>query len=147
MKTKLYEQLLQRMDLAVEAGRDVEAAWYAYAVLEDRLRSMLRQSGGEGEKKGKGKPIRTLGAKLGELNKRCAKDSLLKASFEYVRLNKWKGDRNDLVHAMADGRHTIEDIDRLAADLANEGISLARLYAAEARRLKKHRDKVAVPPL
>ena len=52
LKQKLYQHLMKRMDQAVEHGRDVEAGWYAYAVLEDRLRSMLRQSGGEGQKKG-----------------------------------------------------------------------------------------------
>ncbi|MBC1182263.1 hypothetical protein HF680_06280 [Brevundimonas sp. WCHBH090558] len=147
MKQQLYQQLMKRMDQAVQDGRDVEAGWYAYAVLEDRLRSMLRQSGGEGQNKGIGKPIRMMGPKLTELSKRAKKDELLKSSFEYTRLNKWKNDRNGLVHAMADGQHDIEEIDRRVADLATEGVLLARLYASEARRLKTHRAKVTQPAL
>ncbi len=147
MKRKLYKDLLNRMDAARTANRDVEASWYAYAVLEDRLRSMLRQSGGEGEKKGVGKPIRMMGPKLKELSRRAKKDALLKNCFEYDRLNQWKNDRNTLVHAMADGRHDIEQIDGLAKSLAQEGVDLAWLYAREAQRLKKNRSQVVVPAI
>ncbi|UZK70061.1 hypothetical protein OKW76_03130 [Sphingomonas sp. S1-29] len=147
MKKKLYQDLVSRMEAAAADGRDVEAAWFAYAVLEDRLRSLLRQSGGEGQSKGIGKPIRMMGPKLKELAKRAKKDELLKSCFEYDKLNQWKHDRNDLVHAMADGSQTIEQIDAAAASLASEGVVLARTYAAAARRLKKNRAQVAVPPL
>ena len=147
MKLELYEHLIERMDDAAISGRDVEAAWYAYAVLEDRLRSMLRQSGGEGATKGKGKHIRMMGPKLVELGKRAAKDSLLKLCFEQIRLQKWKDDRNELVHAMADGKHDIVQIDKMASELAKEGVSLARLYTNKARYLKNHRDQVAQPAL
>jgi len=146
-KKKLYQDLIERMETAAANGRDVEAAWYAYAVLEDRLRSMLRQSGGEGVKKGIGKPIRTLGKKIGELNVRAKKDELLKNCFEYYRIDKWKEDRNDLVHSMADGHHDIESIDKKASTLATDGVDLARLYASQARRLKKNREQVTMPPL
>jgi len=145
MKKKLYQDLVTRMDGAAEAGRDVEASWFAYAVLEDRLRSMLRQSGGEGENKGIGKPIRMMGPKLKNLRQRAKKDALLESCFEYERLNKWKNERNDLVHAMADGTLNIEAIDQKIVELAREGVDLARLYTAAARRLKKHRDKVETP--
>lgn len=147
MKKKLYQDLISRMEAAAENGRDVEAAWFAYAVLEDRLRSLLRQSGGEGQNKGVGKPIRMMGPKLKELKLRAKKDELLKSCFEYTRLEQWKRDRNDLVHAMADGTQTIETIDANAASLAREGVDLARIYTAAARRLKKNRSQVATPAL
>lgn len=147
MKKKLYRDLIARMDGAAEAGRDVEASWFAYAVLEDRLRSLLRQSGGEGKNKGVGKPIRMMGPKLNNLCERAKKDALLESCFEYTRLNKWKNERNDLVHAMADGTLNIEAIDDKIVELAREGVDLARLYTAAARRLKKHREKVETPDL
>jgi hypothetical protein len=139
-KKKLYEDLIERMEGAVTRGSDVEAAWYAYAVLEDRLRSMLRQSGGEA-KKNKSKPIKMMGPKIEELKDRALNDRLLHSCFERGRLEKWKDARNDLVHAMADGKHDIQAIDALASALAIEGVELARLYASAARRLKKHRKK------
>jgi hypothetical protein len=147
MKEKLYKDLIARMEAATNNGGDVEAAWFAYAVLEDRLRSMLRQSGGEGKNRGVGKPIRMMGPKLAELKKRSKNDELLKSCFEYDRLNQWKHDRNDLVHAMAEGTYDIEEIDKLAAALARDGVELARLYATDARRLKKNRSKVGTPTL
>ena len=147
MKKKLYEVLIERMEIAETNGRDAEAAWFAYAVLEDRLRSLLRQSGGEGEKRGVGKPIRMMGPKIAELSKRAKKDSLLKDCFEYTRLNQWKHDRNNLVHAMADGEHDIEEIDKLTAALASVGVELVRIYATAARRLKKNCGKVTLPSL
>jgi hypothetical protein len=147
VKTKLYKKLISRMDEAVNSGNDVEAAWYAYAVLEDRLRSMLRQSGGDGEKKGKGKPIRMMGPKIVELKKRSQKDSLLANCFAFDPLNDWKNDRNNLVHAMADGQHDIIEIDELASKLAKEGVALARIYSTNARRLKANRAKVTLPDI
>jgi hypothetical protein len=147
MKKKLYQDLVARMEAAAKAGRDVEASWFAYAVLEDRLRSMLRQSGGEGENKGVGKPIKMMGPKIINLRRRAKKDDLLESCFEYTRLNKWKNERNDLVHAMADGSLDIDAIDKKVAELAREGVELARLYTAAARRLKKHREKVQTPAL
>ncbi|HEX8062502.1 MAG TPA: hypothetical protein VF535_04735 [Allosphingosinicella sp.] len=108
---------------------------------------MLRQSGGEGEKKGIGKPIRMMGPKLAELKRRARSDQLLTSCFEYARIEQWKHDRNNLVHAMADGTHDIDTIDALAAALARDGVELARVYTAAARRLKRNRSKVPTPAL
>lgn len=144
MKRDLYSMFMSRMKGATESGQFFEASWYAYAVLEDRLRSLLRNSGGEGENNGIGKPIRMMGPKLRELKKRAKKDELLQANFEYNRLNTWKDDRNNLMHAMADATMTLEQIDVLAKALAQESEALVREYSSAAQRLKKHRDKVTV---
>jgi hypothetical protein len=123
----------------------LEASWYAYAVLEDRLLSLLRSSGGIGENGGgaSGKPIRMMGPKLKELARRAKKDQLLKANFEYHMLHAWKEARNGLMHAMGDATMAIEDIDIAAKSLAEVGADLVRHYASACRRLKKHRQKVA----
>lgn len=138
-KQALYKTLIERMDASTKSNNYFESSWYAYTILEDRLRSMLRNSGGENF--GNGKMIRMLGPKIEELTKRAASDPLLKANFEKSMLTKWKKDRNDLMHQMADGSLTIEQIDESVKSLAERGAHLARLYSASSRRLKKHRKK------
>lgn len=142
-KQSLYKTFISRLESAYEDGRYFEASWYAYAVLEDRLRSLLRNSGGEGVG-GSARPIRMMGAKLKELSDRALSDKLLKANFEHDRLDAWKDDRNNLMHAMAEATMTIAQIDQAAKKLAKEGVELVREYAAACRRLKKHRSKVPI---
>jgi len=139
-----YKTFISRMKSAYEAGMYLEASWYVYAVLEDRLISLLRSSGGVGENGGgaKGKPIKMMGPKLKELTRRAKKDRLLKENFEHDRLNAWKESRNNLMHAMADGTMPVSDIDAAAKRLAEDGQVLVREYAAACMRLKKHRSKV-----
>ncbi len=141
-KQALYSTFISRMKEAHEAKRFFEASWYAYAVLEDRLRSMLRSTGGEGVG-GPGKPIRMMGPKLKELKHRAKSDELLKVNFEHDRLNTWKEARNNLMHAMADAAMSIEQIDAQAEQLSLEGEELVRVFSAACRRLKSHRSKVA----
>lgn len=138
--------LISRMEAAHADSMYFEASWYAYAVLEDRLLSLLRNSGGVGEKSGgtNGKPIRMMGPKLKELARRAKKDALLKANFEHDQLNTWKESRNNLMHAMAEATMSVSDIDVAAKELAEHGSTLVRTYSAACRRLKTHRAKVVV---
>ena len=126
----------------------LEASWYAYVVLEDRLVSLLQNSGGVGSTNGGsgGKPITMMGPKLQELKRRAKKDPLLHANFEYTALNEWKKSRNNLMHAMADATMSLQDIDAAAKQLAEDGSALVKTYASAARRVKAHRDKVSVQP-
>ena len=142
-KDALYQTFMTRMTAAITGCNYLEASWYAYAVLEDRLQSMLRNSGGAGVG-GKGKPIKMMGPKLKELAHRAKKDALLKANFEHDRLDTWKHERNNLMHAMADASMSLPDIDVAAKKLAEDGSALVREYSAACRRLKAHRAKVAV---
>lgn len=144
-KKDLYGNFINRMNDAYDSGHYFESSWLAYAVLEDRLRSLLRSSGGEGVG-GKGKPIRMMGPKLKELKYRAKKDELLKVNFEHDKLNTWKDARNNLMHAMADASMTIEQIDAAAEALATEGAQLVKTYSSACRRMKKHRDKVQPQP-
>lgn len=142
-KQELYAELFRRMIEANKGHRWIETSWYAYALLEDRLLSLLRSSGGEG-KGGPGKPLRMLGPKLGELKERANKDDLLRANLAHGEIHAWKEKRNDLMHAMAYGCMTIADIDAAAEKLAVEGAQLVSSVAAACRRMKKHRHKVPV---
>lgn len=141
-KDSLYRTFISRMEAASATGNYLESSWYAYAVLEDRLISMLRNSGGAGVG-GKGKPIKMMGPKLKELNHRTKTDALLKAYFEHDRLDAWKHERNNLMHAMADASMSLEAIDAAAKTLAEDGSALVRDYLAACRRLKANRDKVS----
>lgn len=145
-KQALYKAFIARMNEAYDSSMYLEASWYVYAVLEDRLISLLRNSGGIGENNGgsSGKPIRMMGPKLKELSRRAKKDELLKANFEHDNLNTWKESRNNLMHAMGDATMPIADIDTAAKKLAEDGMALVREYAAACRRLKKHREKVSI---
>lgn len=145
-KEALYKTFMSRMQSAYEASMYLEASWYTYAVLEDRLVSLLQNSGGVGENDGgsSGKPIRMMGPKLKELSRRAKKDKLLAANFEHDKLNAWKESRNNLMHAMGDATMPLNEIDTAAEKLAKDGRELVREYAAACRRLKAHRDKVAV---
>ena len=143
-KQALYKEFMSRMDSAYSNCMYLEASWYMYAVLEDRLVSLLRNSGGVGQNKGgaNGKPIRMMGPKLKELQRRSNKDELLKVNFEHDKLNAWKESRNNLMHAMGDATMPIGDIDAAAKKLTEDGRILVREYSSACRRLKKHRDKV-----
>lgn len=145
-KQELYKTFMSRIDSSYKASMYLEASWYIYAVLEDRLVSLLRNSGGVGEKNSGtgGKPIRMMGPKLKELSRRAKKDKLLKENFEYDKLNAWKESRNNLMHAMGDATMPINEIDAAAKQLSEDGRALVREYASACRRLKKHRDKVSV---
>jgi hypothetical protein len=140
-KNALYAELFHRMNDANKHGRWIEASWYAYSLLEDRLLSLLRSSGGEG-KGGAGKPLRMVGPKLKELQYRSKKDELLRANFAHDDIDAWKEERNNLMHAMAYGSMTIGDIDVAAERLAGDGVKLVASVAAACRRVKKHRSKV-----
>lgn len=153
-KRKLFEVFFDRMSAAEDAGMLFEAAWFAYAILEDRLVSMLQNSGGA--TKLNGKPVTMMGSKIDMLRKRACSDALLASSFPEhdaadktkTELWKWKVDRDNLMHSMASGELTLEQIDVLVAKVARDGGRLARQYAAAAARLKKHRSKVLIsaPP-
>ncbi|MDD9744728.1 MULTISPECIES: hypothetical protein [Marinovum] len=143
-KRTLYEEFIDRIDASIASDHFFEASWYVYAALEDRLISMLQQSGGSTF--ASGKPIKMLGPKIGELDKRQSGDPLLAANFPKTEVEAWGKRRNDLMHAMADGSLTIEQIDADAKSLAIDGRDLLRNVAAAAMRLKKHRNKVAPSP-
>ncbi|MGJ8596776.1 hypothetical protein [Sulfitobacter sp.] len=139
-KRPLFEVFHERMSSAIERKFYFEASWYAYAILEDRLLSMLRQSGGVG-RNGTTTAIRMLGPKLGELKNRSTTDKLLKENFPETKIDAWKDKRNSLMHAMAEGTRTQTEIDKEAYLLATQGRDLVKEVSAAAMRLKKHRLK------
>jgi hypothetical protein len=145
-KLKHYELLMSRMDAAYAANFYLEASWFAYTILEDRLVSALRQSGGANY--ANHKPIKMLGKKMQEIELRKKKDSLLAVYFDKTlmdRIHKWKEERNDLTHAMADGVKTMAQVDKMAYLLSQNAKALVKDVAAAARVLKANRHKIPVP--
>lgn len=146
-KRSHYEALITKMAKANQDEYYLEACWLAYAIMEDRLLSALRNSGGENYRNGK--PIRGIGKKSQEINYRKKKDDLLKAYFSdhlMDRVYDWKESRNDLAHAMADGSKTMSEIYKAAYLLCEKSDRLVKDLGSAAMRLKKHRDKVTPRP-
>ena len=139
-KNYKYKILVSRIDQAIDEEFFLEATWIAYAILEDRLVSALRESGG-------GPPIRMLGPKLGEVQSRAQNSiNMRKAFFGDMldRLDAWKDKRNDLMHALADERLDIPTIDQSTQSVAIEGRELARELAAACKRYKKFNNNASV---
>lgn len=144
-KDKLYRFYINHIDISLSNKNYFESAWLAYSLIEDRLTSMLIQTGGnkpttKKQNKFSRKPIKMLGPKLDELSKRLKTHTLLKKELTtslMTDLKKWKDDRNTLMHSMADGSMTVEEIQAKVEALATKGRDVAREAAATSRRLKK----------
>ncbi|MDD0968304.1 MULTISPECIES: hypothetical protein [Pseudomonas] len=138
MKSYKYGELISRMESAVEEEFYLEACWIAYSILEDRLTSILKESGGGHEK------IRMMGPKLKEINTRTASNLNMRKAFfgnMLIDVEQWKNKRNSLMHAMADESRTIFEIDDDAMTLAKEGKEIVRTLCAACRRFKKMNSK------
>lgn len=140
-KRTLFEGFHERVRSAIDSEKYFEASWYIYALIEDRLSSLLRNSGGVG-RNGSSTPIKMLGPKLGVLSERAEIDALLRSCLPCAELDQWRDDRNELMHAMADGLLTQSEIDKKAYLLATNGVDIMKELSAGAMRLKKHRSKV-----
>ncbi|MBV1788344.1 hypothetical protein KQ940_09775 [Marinobacterium sp. D7] len=139
-KYNKYRELISRIDLAIEGGFYLEATWIAYSILEDRLVSALKESGG-------GPPIRMLGPKIGEIKYRHTNSLKMRQAFfgdMIQRLSNWKDKRNDLMHALADERLDVPSIDAESKSVALEGRGLAREFSAACKRFKKLNAKASI---
>lgn len=147
-KKKHYEELMIRMTRAITTHNCLEASWYSYAVLEDRLIAILSASGGAHEKNKPSKLMRNFGRRLRVIDERRKKDNLLKAYFPdslISTLTKWKNERNDLMHAMANAAVPLSDIDKLAYLLATNGQKHVKEVCRVTRLLKRNRTQIPVP--
>lgn len=145
MNTKelIYTKYISQLEETFIKGYYFETAWLEYVLLEDRLVSLLKSSGGHLDNQAK--EIKMMGPKLGKLNERYKTIKILKDQLDRKdlinRLDKWKNSRNTLMHSMADGSLTITQIENQIRELAESGIALVRDTASTARRLKKINKK------
>ncbi len=141
-KRKHYEVLLDKMKSAHDQEFYLEASWISYSILEDRLHSALKQTGGDTYQNGD--KIRMLGQKIEELKHRKSGDNLLAAYFKdelMVDLYNWKEIRNILMHAMADSTKTIDELRKETYLLSQNANKIVKDTCDAAALLKKHRDK------
>lgn len=144
MNEKLYEELLERMGTAHVQEFFLESSWIAYTILEDRLVSVLADSGGSRYKNHK--PIIMLGKKLAEIEKRSVDDTVLLRHFPHTllsRIHAWKEERNSLVHTVEHGEATLSTLTNSAKRLSTTAKPLVRDVTKAARGLNAQRSKGA----
>ena len=142
-KTDYYKVLMHKMNEAHDHKFYLESSWFAYSILEDRLVSALRQSGGITY--ANNREIRMLGNKMKVINERKTTDKLLAAYFDdelMDEIDTWKNERNDLMHALADGTQTIEAILSSAQNQSKKAKTIVKKACTAARLLKRNRAKV-----
>ena len=158
-KTTIYEDLLQRHEAAASAGFHYEACWFAFAVFEDRTRSIVSNSGnGQGSsasmsdklqliferhearvaKVVAGRPVRVKGKKE-KVPKYPQLQTLRRTDILLIR--RWTRKRNKLAHALASGQLNLNEADEISARLSLVAGRLLRRVCSAARRLKKLRTK------
>ena len=133
-----YKNLIKQIDDALENEYYFEASWIAYAILEDRLISILKKSGGANN--AKGNEIRMMGPKIEQINERISdclnlRKALMPDMLE--GLKNWKNNRDRLMHAMANEDLSISEIEELAKDLAITGRKWVSQLCSACYRLKK----------
>ena len=160
-KEKLYEGLLSRQASAAEGGYHYESCWFAYAILENRTRSILQNAadrtgfGGDISSKLKrikelldaveakvvaGKPVKDKRTGKKIKKPKWPEVQTVQRSLVLVALS-WIKKRNDLVHDLASGRLSLEEADKKIHLLSMVGLRLARKYCSAARRVKKRAKK------
>lgn len=138
-KDSIYQKYIGQLEETTKAGYHFEGAWLEYVLLEDRLVSLLENSGGVPN------GIRMMGPKIGELKSRSINDSNLRGHLSpenlLDRLDNWKDQRNLLMHSMADGSLSVDEIESKIKTLAESGSLLVRQFASAARRVKRRAVK------
>ena len=138
IKKENYELLFDRIRVAQDNKFFLEQTWIAYTIIEDRLLSLLSNSGGLLNKKNK--EIRGISNKITTLNQRYNNNiNLRKVLYENILddLKMWAESRNDLMHALASSKYPIDLISAKIQDVAIKGEKIARELSSRARRLKK----------
>jgi len=139
-KGAAYQQLLDRASEAMSGAFYLEAGWIIFALLEDRLNSVLRLTGGIPTDKN-GRPIQMLGKKLRVARERLVTDDAVRKAMRLGRdldqLERWKDRRNDLAHSMANDARSWADLAEEASVLAADGRALVGSISSAVMRLKK----------
>jgi hypothetical protein len=93
MKASIYKKYISQLERTEKECYHFESAWLTYVLLEDRLLSILRNTGGENDSRGR--QIRMMGPKIGKIKARLTSNSILRGHLEakdlIPRLEEWKG--------------------------------------------------------
>lgn len=133
-----YKEQMVRLKKAMAAQFYLEAIFIEYAVMEDRLESILRHSGVFNPERHS-----TIQAKLRRVSElRRAKKSLLNRSLSeelLQEIHQWKDERNRLIHAlMKQDLHT-EDLQKIAL----EGQQIVKQLNSKATNYRKALERQA----
>ncbi|GIQ70826.1 hypothetical protein DUZ99_16680 [Xylanibacillus composti] len=129
-KGKRFEGLIERADKALDNGYCIEASTIYYAILEERLISVLTKFGCTIDRWQK------MHYCINKLKTLTATNSLARAAFDTSLLDTmdaWRDRRNEVIHDFAKMDIPYNDIE----EWAKEGKSLLRQFNAAAMRLKK----------
>jgi hypothetical protein len=146
-KKSHYEQLIARASSAIRSEFYLDASWYVYGLLEDRLVAALMASGGARDPQGN--KIMMMGRKLRLLKSRAKNDPLLGAYFPdalFDDISRWKDARNRLMHDIGDARTPIPQLDKAGYLLATSGRELLKVVCRAVRLLKRNRHHIPVRP-
>ncbi len=147
LKYENYREQFKRLNSALRNGFNLEALFIEYAIMEDRIESILRHAGKwETYLKKRGNNGPTLNSKVTYIEKQMESNrkSLLNRYFSddlLDRLLAWKEERNRLIHALLkqqlehnEVRTIAEDGQSLAEELRNRAGNYNR--AADRRKAK-----------
>ena len=104
-----------RLKKAIEAKFFLEAVFIEYAVMEDRLESIIRQSGEWTFQKDRTKV--KISEKMKKMKKIVGENSLAQKYFTAELLSEiesWKGDRNTYIHDFMIQKVTTADLEKFA---------------------------------
>ncbi len=139
-KTALYHEVLDRIQHAINESFFCEACWLQYAIIEDRVNSVIRHAH---PKKGAEavKSMRGLDTKIEHITKRIhGQDEGCRTTVNkdlIKRLTKWKNKRNALMHDLVD----VSDFGKVQQKmkvLADDGVVLVNELCS---RVAKYKDK------
>lgn len=125
-----FDYLVKRTDLAITEEFYLEASWICYAIIEDRMRSIIVKLNGSVKNRWKIYDCTTEIYKLKESDETIKKyfsDELL------FKINDWREKRNNLMHELVEG--TSQDIE--FKDIAVEGRNILRELKDKVRKFKK----------
>ena len=131
-KDRLYAHLFARIDASIKNGYFLESSWIAYAIIEDRIDSILKKFNKDRDPK-----VRLISNKLDMLSR--IQSPLVRAQFAPELINRigvWTSRRNNLTHEMANAHFTYQQITVRSKQVALEGELLAHDVSNAAMRTK-----------
>lgn len=138
-KRPTYEEVIGRVDDALQREFFLEASWIIYSLFEDRCDSMLKKSGGMPQVSAGS--FLSINKKLNILKSRHLSNPLLASVNGFLliidEVKDWKDSRNPIMHSMVEIPTTWEDINNNAEILARDGRELLSRFSSVAMKVRK----------
>ena len=133
-----YREQMGRLTKAMKSGFYLEAIFIEYAIMEDRLESVLRHSKKWNPKSSQFVSLdykRKKVEKLAEEKKSLASKYFTKELTDMI--DRWRKDRNDLIHELLKQSLHTEDI----RDIATEGHRIVKILNSKATSYNRIVDR------